>query len=1049
MPALPPTATLWIALAALALAVRPALAIVVIDGSVQPAGPSGVFGNPPEGTYDDDGDGLNDFINIGGNRIFSDGTRFDDPQGLLPGVIAWNDEALWVDYDTTQNIIVGDAFSTGTLTINGGTALRYQHLVIGHASELSPFNTTLSFDPTTNPEQFDFTADLLTVETGAGGSGTVIITGPGSVYNNDPNLIPREFQTDLNIALDRRFDTPIYDLTDNVLVDSELAPGVEPTIRDETVGFDVFVGLTGSGILQIDNGGRIEIQDDLMVAVGDETVGAVIVDGFGSTLAAFGRSQLDENGLIVENETTSFVGGRGSGSLTVQNFGRAEFRNGLSIGAPTGEAATATDSIAQGAGQGSGVVRVTGFGSRMDVYAAEAVAGFEVVDSGGLPEVGGATPLVSHDLALAVGSLRDGSIAQPLNTADPDNQNLQPGTLVIADEATVNVLWDESYMTNLQDANAAVGPNGQVILRDGSLYVANRLIHDGDINGYGLIRARAIETSISSVISGGDPTAEYGVPSDPLRIVLLGDGSVPGPTSPAAFTHRGVIEGRVDMQVTGDVTNDGVIDMSGELVARSLSTMNGSLLRSNAATPGPLRVRLSSATQANNLPGMGSTAPAALENNGTIAGEIDLVATGGVINGSPVDAMDPPGNGGSIRASGVIQSGTLLNHRSGDIYVGAGQSLSILATATQSIIDARVVQDGANQGQADGTVDPNATFYQANLGSIRVDGGDLELGRVADFTPPTISTLVNHEQLFRNARYFNSTEGLVTGTIQVEDGAVRFRNGVYNTGVMAFTAGDSTVAGQVINAGPAEYIPAASPLSGVILVSGGQTTVTFEDNVYNDGVLSIGPNNNVVNFLKDLTIGPNGEVQIAENISTFGLSESSYITVAGTVDINGGSLSFAAADATSSALAAATLTDGFSQTIISSLELAAGSRFTAFDLPLLATGDFWNVVYDLADDEVRLEVVSSSAIGADFNDDGVVDQEDVDIWLMNVGVTMGASFLQGDADRDGDVDLTDYEFIADQIVTGVPVVIPAVAVPEPAAALLAAIALAGAARRRG
>ena len=49
-------------------------------------------------------------------------------------------------------------------------------------------------------------------------------------------------------------------------------------------------------------------------------------------------------------------------------------------------------------------------------------------------------------------------------------------------------------------------------------------------------------------------------------------------------------------------------------------------------------------------------------------------------------------------------------------------------------------------------------------------------------------------------------------------------------------------------------------------------------------------------------------------------------------------------------------------------------------------------------------------MGPDFNGDGVVNNLDLNIWLANVGITTGASVVQGDADGDGDVDGDDFLF---------------------------------------
>lgn len=45
----------------------------------------------------------------------------------------------------------------------------------------------------------------------------------------------------------------------------------------------------------------------------------------------------------------------------------------------------------------------------------------------------------------------------------------------------------------------------------------------------------------------------------------------------------------------------------------------------------------------------------------------------------------------------------------------------------------------------------------------------------------------------------------------------------------------------------------------------------------------------------------------------------------------------------------------------------------------------------------------------DFNGDGQVNHQDLDIWSQNQGIDFGATLAQGDADHDGDVDADDYD----------------------------------------
>ncbi|MEM1335737.1 MAG: hypothetical protein AAGG08_20005, partial [Actinomycetota bacterium] len=518
------------------------------------------------------------------------------------------------------------------------------------------------------------------------------------------------------------------------------------------------------------------------------------------------------------------------------------------------------------------------------------------------------------------------------------------------------------------------------------------VVNDGQIDGYGTLHGSTLDTSVYSTIRGGDPAAQPGNPSSaPLRLVLAG-GNLNNPT----FTNRGIVEGRIDLSVTGDIDNQGRIEVGGEINARSIITTVTSSIIGDSSTGSPLRIRLDSTDQIDD-------ANPALQNTGLIGGEIEIITPGGVVNGA--DLINDPelSNGGEINASGVIQAGSFVNHGQGLILVDSGKTLSIyaitdgaaapLSNATNGAINI-ILEDGIDQsaGGPNGEVD-DAGLFIANLGSIVVNGGTFESGWVVDQRPAIVADAIDHYRLFRNARYVEvdatSTSlapvGEETiGTITATDGTLVFREGVYNTGVMSFAGGTNVVTGHVINAGffraadaglglldrnGLDYDPGAEEYlrPGVIVVSGDNTSVTFQDAVRNSGIISIGPNGNVANFLGDLD-NTGGTVQIA--ISPFATDvASAYITVAGEVSINGGSLVLngggGSVDPTSVssvalstapgdiALSTAPLVPGeFSLTLLDADgELSEDSLFTSLVLPELGEGLYWDIVYDTDADE--------------------------------------------------------------------------------------------------
>ncbi|TWT88676.1 hypothetical protein Mal64_21630 [Pseudobythopirellula maris] len=936
-------APLTLALAAVALMAAPqaARAAVNWEGDVRPVGTTfGVI------TIDEDNDFIADVLDDQGNNVFDFLVDPNDPDGGNGNGLAWDDPDVWVDYETTQNILVGYT-GQGSLEINAGSALRYQHLVLGGATGE---NSELELG-TLGDNDYEFQMDIVMAAQGgtsapsSSGIGYMTITGAGSVFNNDYNVIPGEYQSALNFTAGDPLDTLVL-----------TTPDVSERQQVENAdGYDVHVGLLGRGVLTVNAGGRMEIQDALFLGLGVGANGKAFIDGSDTYVAAYGRDELDDDGVSTPaTQLPSVIGGFGKGTLTITNGAMVEMFNGAGVGTWLTDAAGNPEvpQIANPQTVGEGVVEVTGPGSTWNVYVTSAPTG--------------ANAFTGNRTALAIGE-------SPVS-GDSDPGSLGTGRLTIGLGAEVNVLHNQNY-ENTQESNANmwVADKGVVTMSGGDLNVTNELVNLGEFSGYGDINAKYL-------FNGATGSAV---------------GSIAASTQPGE-TLRIVVQDRVD----------------------------------------------------GNSPRDDSTPTGSFYNLGDVSGNLS------------VDVVNGFYNDGSLRANGTITSGTFYNGSLGEVVVSADQHLRLIAadddasprlsTADAILfdsLDAILSDDEDGDGEIDGS---RRDFFQANLGKIEVTGGEFETGNIQDAFPVVTTPL---EQKFWNARVVEldssvdpvAKVGEVVGVITGRDATLRFESGLYNTGVMQLVSGDNIISGDVMNAGY-DYDSDADPVvdvlvqEGVILVTGNETTATFQDNVMNgpDAVFAIGPNN--VSVTIDGDFQNQGELQfISESPST--LTTSSFY-VAGDADV-GGTLFFSFATGETAA-------PGFATSLLSAGgDLSEDSFFTGFDLPALAVGDFWEVTYDYGLDQILLGVVSApSAIGGDFDGNGIVDDADIAIWSMNVGILSGASIIQGDADLDGDVDLDDFAVIIAQFGGAPTMVSLAAAVPEPASCLLALLAACGLIGRR-
>lgn len=376
-----------------------------------------------------------------------------------------------------------------------------------------------------------------------------------------------------------------------------------------------------------------------------------------------------------------------------------------------------------------------------------------------------------------------------------------------------------------------------------------------------------------------------------------------------------------------------------------------------------------------------------------------------------IDISDELRNDGIVGGDGQISLATFSNRRDATIEVNEDELLRVVS------------------GGVDIQTDLTGDYYMANNGLIDVKGGEIVFQRVP-FAP---------EDMFQN-RIDVGTAVLLpeAGRIHGQDATMRFRSGLNNQAVLAFTAGDNRLEGDVMN-----------DITGSILLSG-STNAVFEDDLTNLGAIELGPDGSAVTLtvLGAFTGLPTSSLSLSlgGGPSGFGVTN---LAVSGDI-LLGGALNV---DLSAGGPSPLDPMPGDQFELISGTGLLDGT-FSSLDLPLLPNNWSWGI--DTSNSDFTLVVLDIVTLGGDFNGDGIVDAADFAIWQANFGIQMGATGALGDADGDGDVDGDDYFIWLDQV-GGAPMAPAALAtvgqfvtsVPEPSSVvLLLSLAMAGGLRMR-
>ncbi|TWT85232.1 hypothetical protein Pla123a_00380 [Posidoniimonas polymericola] len=464
---------------------------------------------PSDNPFTSDFEGLYGFVNT-----------FLDP--------ATEDQEFW---ERDRNITIGEG-SFGSVRLSQGGFLNFQHLVLGGSeSDVEQSGAAGRSGPGNGAPEDGF-------EPGSPitGHGVLRIEDFNSFYNNHPGVIPSQYQ-DVYSGGSGNADQLLFNTTNT---------------RADDVGFDAYIGLTGSGAMHVTAGGRAEIQDAVVVAYGANSTGYLEVSGLGSYLAAYGG--LNPNATTIDRDMfvqdpgihQMIIGAYGQGTMEITDGGYVDAFYGAAIGVTRSDG---DDEITDGAfdragqPQGSGSVVVDGPGSTWNIM----VTAFD----GDMP----VQSLSTQGGALAIGEF-DESSSTPTYT----DSELGRGYLSVRNDGLVRVQrYEEPTGSSAadDDADLRIGRMGTLDFRGGKVVVRDQLVSDG------VIQAKYDGTGVEGGQSSSESILEVGTfenrylgevrigAGQSLKVVATAEDNYTAPDAPEIFVaaNYGLIE------VVGDSQN--------------------------------------------------------------------------------------------------------------------------------------------------------------------------------------------------------------------------------------------------------------------------------------------------------------------------------------------------------------------------------------------------------------------------------------------------------------------------------------------------------------
>ena len=764
----------------------------------------------------------------------------------------------------------------------------------------------------------------------------------------------------------------------------------------------------------------------------DQTGGSVALPGGSITVGNFagatGTYELSSSGQAI-TASLLVVGAGGNGTFS-QSFGNSTISSTMTLG----QSAGGSGNYSLTGGQlttSTVVIGQAGTGDFVLNGGAQTVPNALTLGSGSLSV--GTYELISGNLTAATENI--GVLGAAIFTQTGGNDTIEASGQLNIGTGTANAFYNLSGGNLSLQTLSVLNNSGDLNMAGGSITGAGSVNNASTIMGFGSIAVNGTFTNTGTIIQQGG-------------ILTIGN-----------FTGNYTNAGTINLSLPGQLTigaiftNNGSMNLNGGRLAGSGQVTNAGLM----IGPGTIALSFNNAAGGLLVAPSGFTTLSGLTNTGIIelTSVTSLLNTGGLLANSGtvqgIGSLTGTGitNVGTIEAVGgtLVVAGTLFNNSSGTLRASSGNKLVVtqgLATNAGLISLTGGTFDNNNNpldntGQITGygtfassvlTNDGSLTFTGTGGGGTTTINGDVinSAGRTINvkFNPAIFTGNITNSGTIKTTSTTVTFTGNYTGSTYISDPATNIFEGSATTiagGSMTGSTGDvfNFAGGVFTNHGT--------------FSNGG--TLTVASGIVNNGTfVQTGPQT----WSAGATFtNSGGSATFGSNAKLYGLT-----ITAGTVDVTGSKVVVEASGATKAGILSSLQGYAAASSLLSTGQ-AANFGLAVLDNGVLNRTSFGGLAVD------GNAVLLSAELLGDANADGQVDLTDLSTVLNNFG-TATPNWTSGNFDNATAIDLTDLSAVLNNFgAVNAGAAGTLAAAPEPASlpVLGGAVFVLGRKRRRG